>query len=160
MDNPNKKRATDDLSNIEYNKTWSVPEDASISQALSEILRAAVEDTNKPESRGLLFYIANQSKPIIVTNVDVIRIGRGDNAAGVNPNVDLAQFYASELGVSRYHAEIVYTDGAYFIKDMGSTNGTWVNNSKLAPYRQTPLEDGDQIRLGHFTLLVKFNVEE
>lgn len=156
--NPNKKQ-TSDLSKTEYGKTWSTLEDNSISQALSEILRAAVEDTTTPQSRGVLFYIPNQSKPLVITDIDVIRIGRLDKSTNTTPDLDLGPYHGAELGVSRYHAEIVYKEGEYFLKDMGSRNGTWINQSKIQPYRQMPLHDSDQLRFGHFTLLVKFHFE-
>lgn len=154
-----KNKNTDDLSKTEYGKTWAVLENKSISQALSEILRAAIEDTIEPQSQGVLFYIPNQSKPIIVTEKDVIRIGRADKNSETIPDLNLGPFHGAELGVSRYHAEIVLTDGKYFLKDMGSRNGSWINGGKIQPYRQTLLGDGDQIRFGHFTLLVKFHYE-
>jgi pSer/pThr/pTyr-binding forkhead associated (FHA) protein len=158
-DNDPRNKKTDDLSKTEYGKTWSVLENNSISQALSEILRAAIEDTIEPQAQGVLFYIPNQSKPIIVTNIDLVRIGRADKASDNIPDLDLGTFHGAELGVSRYHAEIVFTDGKYFLKDMGSSNGTWINESKIQPYRQIALSDGDQVRFGHFTLLLKFHYE-
>ncbi len=157
MDDKTIHGGTDDLRNTEYGKTWVVSEDESVSQALTEILRATIEDEDQIDNQGILFYIANETKPIVITNEDIIRIGRGD--AEANPvALDLTPFYGAELGVSRYHAEIIFQDATYFIKDMGSTNGTWVNNQKIAPYRQTVLQDGDQIRLGHFTMLIKFTI--
>jgi len=153
------KPKTDDLSQTEYGKTWAVSEDADISQALSDVLKAAMEDETIPERRGVLFYIANQSKPIVVTGEDVIRIGRLSRVGDSNITIDLNPYYGAELGVSRYHAEIIYNDSKYYIKDMGSTNGTWVNGKKLPPYRQILLNDSDQLRLGHFTMLVKFVIK-
>lgn len=155
MDDETIHGGTDDLRNTEYGKTWVVSEDESVSQALTEILRATLEEEEKVDNQGVLFYIPNETKPIVITNENIIRIGRSvseDNSV----KLDLTPFYGAELGVSRYHAEIVFQDATYFIKDMGSTNGTWVNNEKIAPYRQTVIQDGDQIRLGHFTMLVKF----
>lgn len=155
----NRKPSTDDLSKAKYGKTWAVSEDASVSQALSEVLRAAMADQNIPESRGVLFYIANESKPIVVTGEDVIRIGRQKDKSEDNLTLDLEPYFGAELGVSRYHAEIIFNENRYFIKDMGSTNGTWINGKKIAPYRQIPLTDSDQLRLGHFTMLLKFIIE-
>lgn len=155
MDDKTVHRSTDDLRNMEYGKTWIVSEDDSVSQALTDILRAKIEDEHTIDSQGVLFYIANETKPIVITNEDIIRIGRTDQES-TSVTLDVTPFYGAELGVSRLHAEIVFQEGSYFIKDMGSTNGTWVNNTKIAPYRQTLLQDADQIRLGHFTMLVKF----
>lgn len=154
MDDKTVHRSTDDLRNMEYGKTWIVSEDDSVSQALTDILRAKIEE-EAIDSQGVLFYIANETKPIVITNANIIRIGRAEKDS-TSVTLDVTPFHGAELGVSRLHAEIVFKEGSYFIKDMGSTNGTWVNNTKIAPYRQTVLQDADQIRLGHFTMLVKF----
>lgn len=49
-------------------------------------------------------------------------------------------------GVSRHHAEIRCEGGRYVLEDLGSTNGTFVNNRRLT--RAVMLQDGDEIRLG------------
>ena len=48
--------------------------------------------------------------------------------------------------VSRRHAQIVRQDNGYAIVDLGSTNGTFVNDVRATTL--TPLKHGDQIRLG------------
>ena len=53
----------------------------------------------------------------------------------------------AETGVSRKHAEIVQTDNGYFLRDLGSTNGTFVNSKKISDDDYL-LQDGDAIRLG------------
>lgn len=156
MSDKTKKPSTDDLRKTEYGKTWVVSTDESISQALTEILRATMEDEEKIDSRGILFYIANQSKPIIITDEDLIRVGRDNNKPSSTTTLDLTSYHGAELGVSRNHAEITFLDDTYFLKDLGSTNGTWVNSDKITPHQQRMLQDGDQLRFGHFTLLVKF----
>jgi hypothetical protein len=47
--------------------------------------------------------------------------------------------------VSRKHAEIALNEGGYFLKDLGSPNGTFVNGQRVTEQR---LEDGDRIGLG------------
>jgi pSer/pThr/pTyr-binding forkhead associated (FHA) protein len=44
----------------------------------------------------------------------------------------------------------------YEILDMGSTNGTWLNQYLLLPDKPYPLKSGTQIRLGRLSLLVLF----
>jgi pSer/pThr/pTyr-binding forkhead associated (FHA) protein len=48
--------------------------------------------------------------------------------------------------VSRCHAVIGHhpNDG-FYIMDLGSSNGTFVNRSRLIPLQQRPLNDGDLI---------------
>jgi putative ABC transport system ATP-binding protein len=54
--------------------------------------------------------------------------------------------------VSRLHARIQRHDGAYWVEDLGSRNGTWVNDQAVnAPQ---PLRDGDVLRLGDVDLRV------
>lgn len=49
-------------------------------------------------------------------------------------------------GVSRRHAKVILSeDGIVNLKDLGSTNGTWVNG---APIDATLLREGDRIQLG------------
>jgi hypothetical protein len=47
---------------------------------------------------------------------------------------------------SREHAKIRFADGIYSLLDLGSSNGTYLNDRKVAG--QTPLSNGDQIRIG------------
>ncbi|MBL8758487.1 MAG: FHA domain-containing protein, partial [Phycisphaerae bacterium] len=48
--------------------------------------------------------------------------------------------------VSRRHAEMTPDDGRWYIRDLGSQNGTWVNGVRIA--ERTQLKPGDQIRVG------------
>ena len=56
-----------------------------------------------------------------------------------------------DVYVSDEHAEILPDDGGWSVRDLGSTNGTYLNGAKVT--RPTPLAAGDQLRLG------KSNVE-
>lgn len=51
--------------------------------------------------------------------------------------------------VSRCHAMIVTKDGRYYIKDMNSTNHTFVNNIKVAADTEIELVDGAKVVLGN-----------
>lgn len=50
--------------------------------------------------------------------------------------------------VSRHHAAITREAGQYYIEDLGSLNGTWLNDVRLKPNQSTPLTSGSEIRLG------------
>ena len=54
--------------------------------------------------------------------------------------------------VSSYHAEILSEVEGLFVRDMGSTNGTYVNDEVV---RRKKLSSGDCIRIGEFTLVVR-----
>ena len=83
-------------------------------------------------------------------------IGRFDPTTRVSPDVDLQNFEATEKGVSRRHASIVRRDGALHVVDLGTPNGTYLNGQRLIPNQARVLRDGDDVRLGHLVLQVKF----
>jgi pSer/pThr/pTyr-binding forkhead associated (FHA) protein len=77
-----------------------------------------------------------------------INIGRWDADSGIFPDVDLDEDDA-EAKVSRRHARIVNHNGQYFIEDLGSTNGTFVNRGRrLLPGKRHMLQNGDEIIVG------------
>lgn len=57
--------------------------------------------------------------------------------------------------VSRRHASIALRDGIWFISDLGSTHGTFVNNSRLDAQGMSPIKAGDMVRLGPWTFRVR-----
>jgi pSer/pThr/pTyr-binding forkhead associated (FHA) protein len=52
--------------------------------------------------------------------------------------------------VSNVHARIFLRDGSYFIEDLGSTNGTYMNRTKVAA--PVAIRPGDEVRMGKATL--------
>ena len=76
------------------------------------------------------------------------QIGRWDADGGIFPDVDLDSD-DPEAKVSRRHARLTMMDGKYFLEDLGSTNGTFVNRGKrLSPGTRQLLNDGDEIIVG------------
>jgi hypothetical protein len=84
------------------------------------------------------------------------RIGRSRGHPGETaPEIDLAASPA-DPGISRLHAVIERrSDGVYLLRDLGSTNGTTVNDDlvPIAPETAVALGDGDRIRLGAWTTI-------
>lgn len=58
-----------------------------------------------------------------------------------------ADIIIKDKGISRFHARISREGEMIFIKDMNSTNGTWVNDRRLTVYELCPVRNGDIIRL-------------
>jgi hypothetical protein len=89
-------------------------------------------------------------------NEDEAYIGRWDADSGIFPDVDL-DADDPEAKVSRRHARITRRNGQYFIEDLGSTNGTFINRGRrLLPGDRQSLRDGDEIIIGKTFL--KFSV--
>ena len=61
--------------------------------------------------------------------------------------------------VSRRHASIEFVQGSYYIHDMGSTNGTYVNNSPLGKGQKVALDIGDTITIGKTTITVSAAIQ-
>ena len=79
---------------------------------------------------------------------DEVIIGRFDPESGFKPHLDLGDYKGVEKGVSRRHARIFCKDGKCYVEDLGSTNGTFINNRRLNPFVPEPLRNGDELRLG------------
>ena len=82
----------------------------------------------------------------------------GDGEYIVGREVD-ADFVISRSAVSRHHAKVFRgPEGAWLAQDLGSTNGTFVNEERIST---KSLRDGDQLRFGDaiFKFLVGSNVE-
>jgi predicted component of type VI protein secretion system len=77
-----------------------------------------------------------QSGTLIPLNRNKFLIGREEDCQ-LRPNSDL---------VSRHHCVFTTDDFTVRIRDLGSTNGTYVNNQRISG--QVVLKHGDQIRIG------------
>lgn len=51
-------------------------------------------------------------------------------------------------GLSRFHTEVDFKLGHWIVRDLGSTNGTWINGKKAPPKSETPLKNGDRVSAG------------
>jgi len=61
-----------------------------------------------------------------------------------------ADIFLESLAVSRQHARIHYQGGEYFIEDVGSSNGTFINGRRISG--PTPLTEGDALQIGPYIL--------
>ncbi|MEL6525632.1 MAG: FHA domain-containing protein [Chloroflexota bacterium] len=105
--------------------------------------------------RTIHIYVPQVTDPLRFFNPERIVMGRG--GPDLQLDVDLSANYGWMLGVSREHAEIVYEDDQYYVADLSSTNGTWLNSTRLVAGERYPLESSDQIRMGHFLMIVQYD---
>jgi serine/threonine-protein kinase len=79
-------------------------------------------------------------------------VGRTDPLSNIFPEVDLSRF-DPQTKVSRRHARIWREGEAFMVEDLGSVNGTVINDIiRLEPRQPRPLDSGDRIRMGETTL--------
>ena len=94
----------------------------------------------KKEENLLLTY---QGKSMSVT--EKVTIGRGrDNA-----------IYLDDKLVSRHHAVMQKIKSFFFIKDLSSRNGTYVNGEKIPEDKYIKLKSGDTVKVGRTELRIQ-----
>ena len=81
----------------------------------------------------------------IPPSLAVIHIGKPNSQ--IPPDIDVSGFANSDV-VSRIHADIRVEGDAYFIEDVGSSNGTYINHIPLLVGNRHRLRTGDRIALG------------
>lgn len=65
---------------------------------------------------------------------------------------DKVDIYLEDDSVSRMHARVLQDQGSFYLEDSNSTNGTFLNKSRLQPYERKKMEQGDEIRCGNVIL--------
>ena len=82
-----------------------------------------------------------------------VQISKEVTRLGRDPEMDVA-IEASAAVVSRRHAEIRRRDSQFVLHDLGSFNGTLINDQRITT--PTPLYDGDRIQLGMGGPILRF----
>ena len=109
--------------------------------------------TVSAEDRSIIEEIAQSSEKAMLI------INRGSNLGSrflvTAQGASIGRFSGSDVflddvTVSRTHAKIESTASGFSLKDSGSLNGTYVNNSSITEHA---LHSGDQIQIGKFHLL-------
>lgn len=87
-------------------------------------------------------------------------IGRNNRTQAVAPGIDLG-IHPVDRGVSTQHAVLRVIDSGLTITDLGSTNGTTLNDSDdlLPNGQETPLADGDRVHVGAWTTITIIKCE-
>ena len=108
---------------------------------------SSLRQPNKPHARLVIEKGRSSGKQFTLSDTEA-QIGRWDADGGIFPDVDL-DTDDPEAKVSRRHARITLSNGQYFLEDLGSTNGTFINRGKrLPPGQRQVLCDGDEIIVG------------
>lgn len=122
------------------------------------LLPSGDENTQKIDTISVL--IPGKDTPILFNKPPRVLLGRKSADGGPEPDVDLGPYHANIMGVSRRHAELVLQNGQCFVRDLSSSNGTWLNETKLAAGSLYPVVTGDQVRLGQLMLLVYLSLSD
>jgi pSer/pThr/pTyr-binding forkhead associated (FHA) protein len=137
------------LGNTQVRYEASAIEEAGLTVFESEAeLERAIEREILPMALGetgvarLVVFAGDRTWEIPLEDADLVTIGRTDES-----DVTLEQ-----TKVSRQHAEVVRRGDAWVLRDLGSTNGTWLRGERVA---EVLLEDGDAFRIGDAQIVFK-----
>lgn len=120
----------------------------SMVESLEDVANSPDQKSNKPAHATLVIERGGTPGTEFRLTNDESTIGRWDADNGVFPDIDL-DAYDEDAKVSRRHARIRRNNGSYFIEDLGSTNGTYVNRGRrLLPGNTQILNDGDEVIVG------------
>ena len=109
------------------------------------------------DGNKVAMYLDQFAEPAIVPLEHELILGRYTPGSAGEERFDLTPYGGADLGISRLHAVIrPGATGQMEIVDLGSTNGTWLNNDRLAPYVPSLLQSGDHIRLARMWMTVYF----
>lgn len=98
--------------------------------ALRRLLRRAFAPPRRPAAEP-----AVEIEVKLPTTAPAVTVGRAATCDVV----------VGESTVSREHAELRHNAGRWFVRDLGSKNGTWLNGRRVA---EAPVSRGDVLRLG------------
>jgi len=114
-----------------------------------------VSPTERPETpTRLVLALAHEEMEIPLPLTRKVVLGRFDPGRKKGPDIDLAAHQAYERGVSRQHAILYQSGNQFYVEDLSSRNGTFVNGQRLEPFQAHPVDHGDEIRLGTLPLVL------
>ncbi len=116
------------------------------SQTTSEVRKTKVVKTESPVATNVLsgWLVSFDRK----TEGEDFRIFSSENIIGASPACNIVIDHDT---ISSRHAAISYREGNFHLRDLGSTNGTFLNGVRLD--REIMLSDGDNITFGTFNTL-------
>jgi pSer/pThr/pTyr-binding forkhead associated (FHA) protein len=124
----------------EYQPSW---EDATEQEQQAWI--AAVSAVTGPGDVTLADGVPAQS--LVIQAGDEIRAFRAEFTAGRQGTLPVNDEHASG-----HHAVFQFAHGLWYVEDLGSTNGTWLNNRRI--YNAQRLKKGDKVRIGRTVITV------
>ena len=121
--------------------------------AKDETTKRNLQYKNRPEMGLRSAYL------LVLSSTGVHAVGRmfaldgdADVVLGRSPDVDIL---VDEEGVSRRHAKISPEDGSFVLMDLGSTNGTFWNGTRI---ERAVLREGDKLQIG--ATLFKYTLQD
>ena len=125
--------------------TESVATSVNTSPPVASVQPTGVAKTQLQQQSARLIHVQTDTPMELPHSLSVVHIGKPNDL--VPPDIDVSGFANSEI-VSRVHANLRVEGDACYLEDVGSSNGTYVNNTPLPKGNRHRLRPGDRISLG------------
>ncbi|MDX2075880.1 MAG: FHA domain-containing protein [bacterium] len=108
--------------------------------------------------KRLRVVMPDKSEMVFDSLVPHLTVGRSSTVNTRHIDIDMEIYDKGVFGVSRFHAMIIPDDKhGLVVKDMQSTNGTYVNGKKLKANDNYPLANGDFVKFGNLKVQLFFD---
>ncbi len=118
------------------------PNETTITYSVADRENSGLDGLEHAGGQGTVLLIGSgggREGETIALDVDVITIGR-------SPHSDL---FLDDVTVSRHHARVLRDEAGFWVEDLNSLNGTYVNRKRIEQQR---LFDRDELQIGKFKL--------
>lgn len=122
-----------------------------LEKARADLLRIEGEYLNLAGPANLpqyLFMTADGRQIVLPTDRAEILIGCTDQNDRIFPDIDMTPYGGKTSGVSRRHAQLRYQSGQWLLIDLGSSNGTFINDTAIQPNMPIGVPDNARLRFG------------
>ena len=106
----------------------------------------------KLPERGVAIYVGETTEPLIIVVRESVTLGRLKDVPAPDL-IDLTPYDAYRKGVSRKHAVLTYRGRSWYLEDLDSTNGSFINGQRIEGV--AALSYGDDVQIGQ----VRFRLE-
>ncbi len=123
---------------------------------MDDTASAEVDTLHFDEDMCLILELIGSSHILTLEIEQDVIIGRSDHADNFSAGLDLTEFGAYQLGLSRKHARIRRNGLQLELEDTDSRNGTFVNEQKINPHVPYVIRNGDFVRFGNMKVQLRF----
>ena len=117
---------------------------------VQETTTSVIDSDMVQEPPQLSLKLTRNGEQIIKSNQAELVVGRAHKKS--TPDIDLAPHQGAQAGVSRRHARLLRENDQWYLEDLGSTNGTFLNGTKVSPHEKIIIKKGDKVRFGQIEL--------
>lgn len=112
------------------------------------------DDSALGSKSQMMLFILGMVERIDFAKHPVITLGRFDERARADDELNLEGYGAVERGVSRLHCQLELVDNKVVVTDLDSSNGTFVSGKRLEPHQPHTMQKGEELVLGRLPIQI------